>query len=61
MGNQKQGDELDERMDEATDNETLEDIEDAFGAEEKTPEDQLNVPSPDGAFDEDKELREADA
>ena len=56
MGNAKQDDELNERDAEATDSETLKDIEDAFGTDEKTPEDELNVPSPDGAFDKDEEL-----
>ena len=49
----KQTDELAERESEATNNETLSDIEDAFGSEENTPEDEADVPSPDGAFDED--------
>ena len=49
----KQTDELAERESEATNNETLSDIEDAFGSEENTPEDEADVPSPDGSFDED--------
>jgi len=49
----KQTDELAERESEATNNETLSDIEDAFGSEENTPEDEADVPRPDGSFDED--------
>lgn len=49
----KRSDELAERESEATDNETLSDIEDAFGSEENTPEDEADVPSPDGSFDDD--------
>jgi hypothetical protein len=60
MGNPTHSDELAEREAEATDNETLDDIEDAFGDEENAPEDQLNVPSPDGSFDEDDALEEDD-
>jgi hypothetical protein len=60
MGNPTQSDELDERGFEATDDETLDKIEDAFGDEENAPEDQLNVPSPDGSFDADDELEQAD-
>jgi hypothetical protein len=56
----KQNGELAEREAEATDKDTLEDIEEAFGIDENTPEDQLNVPSPDGSFDEDDELDQAD-
>jgi hypothetical protein len=44
----------------ATNDETLGDIEDAFGSEENTPEDEADVPSPDGAFDDDDELKQAD-
>jgi hypothetical protein len=56
----KQNDELAEREADATDKETLDDLEDAFGGEENTPEDQADVPSPDGALDEDKELKQTD-
>jgi len=38
---------LEEREVEATDSETLDDLQDAFGDEDNTPEDQ-EVPSPDG-------------
>ena len=60
MDNRKQDGELAERDAEATDSETLKDIEEAFGVDENTPEDQLNVPSPDGSFDEEKELDETE-
>jgi len=56
----KHGDELGEREDEATNNETLSDIEDAFGSEENTPEDEEDLPSPDGSFDEDDERTQTD-
>ena len=56
----KQSDGMTERESKATNSETLSDIEDAFGSEENTPEDEADVPSPDGAFDEDDELDEAD-
>jgi hypothetical protein len=51
----KPNDELDEREAEATDKETLEDLQEAFGDEENTPEDQV-VPNPDGAVDQDEAL-----
>jgi hypothetical protein len=56
----KPNDELAEREAEATDKETLDDLQDAFGGEDDTPEDQAGVPSPDGSFDEDDELNQAD-
>ena len=59
-GSMKHGGELTEREAEATDKQTLEEIEDAFGDEGNTPEDQLDVPSPDGSFDDDEELKQAD-
>ncbi|HEY6805517.1 MAG TPA: hypothetical protein VI306_18210 [Pyrinomonadaceae bacterium] len=46
----KPNDELDQREAEATDKETLDDLQEAFGDEENTPEDQ-GVPSPDGTED----------
>ena len=59
-GSMKRSGGLAEREAEATDKDTLDDIEDAFGDEENTPEDQLDVPSPDGSFDEDDQLEQAD-
>jgi hypothetical protein len=56
----KSGRELSEREAEATDKETLEDLQEAFGSTDNTPEDQSNVPSPDGSFDEEEELEQAD-
>lgn len=51
---------LAERDAEATDKETLDDLEEAFGSGNSEQKDQKNVPSPDGSFDEGKELEEAD-
>ena len=52
-------DTLKKRQDEATSSETLENLEDeeSFDADET---DQTDGPSPDGAFDEADELRDAD-
>jgi hypothetical protein len=48
-----------EREAEATEKETLEDLEDSFGGS-VTEEPENDPPSPDGAFDEDDELNQAD-
>jgi len=50
---------LPERKDEATEKETLEDLEDSFGSSEDENEDD-DLPSPDGALDEEDELEKAD-
>ena len=62
MDNQgtKPGRELSEREAEATDKETLKDLQDAFGSADNTPEDQSDVPSPDGSFDDEEEPGRAD-
>ena len=52
--------ELSEREAEATDKETLKDLQEAFGSSDDTPEDQGGVPSPDGSFDDEEELDQAD-
>jgi len=52
--------ELSEREAEATDKETLKDLQEAFGSSENTPEDQSDVPSPDGSIDDEEELEQAD-
>ena len=52
-------DDLAERDGDATNEETLDDLEDAFGSED-VPGDDNDVPSPDGSFDEDEELEQAD-
>lgn len=60
MDNTKEED-LAEREAEATDKETLEDFEESFGdSETGEPVEDDNVKSPDGAFDESKELTDAD-
>jgi hypothetical protein len=52
--------ELSEREAEATDKETLKDLQEAFGSSDNTPEDQGDVPRPDGSFDDEEELEQAD-
>jgi hypothetical protein len=56
----KQNSELTEREEEATDKETLKDLEESFGSSDTKESDNKNVPSPDGSFDEGKELEQAD-
>jgi hypothetical protein len=51
---------LDERKAEATEKETLKDLEEAFGSSNAEEKDDNDVPSPDGAFDEESELEKAD-
>ncbi len=48
---------LGEREAEATEQETLEDLEESFGSSEEEAD---YVPSPDGSFDEEDELESAD-
>ena len=50
---------LAERKGEATEKETLQDLEDSFGSSEDENEAD-DLPSPDGALDEDDELEKAD-
>ena len=50
---------LEERDGDATNEETLDDLEEAFGSED-VPGDDNDVPSPDGSFDDDEELEQAD-
>ena len=52
----KRTDPLREREKEATEKETLKDLEDSFGSSDSDESDDRNVPSPDGSFDEDDEL-----
>jgi len=56
----KQNSELEEREAEATEKETLKDLEEAFGSSDTTEADDKNVPSPDGSFDGGKEFEQAD-
>jgi hypothetical protein len=53
---------LTQREAEATEKETLQDLEDSFGSSDvdETETEADAVPSPDGAFDEDNEVEEAD-
>ena len=52
----KRTDPLREREEEATEKETLKDLEESFGGSDSEASDERNVPSPDGSFDEDDEL-----
>ena len=52
----KRSDPLHEREEEATEKETLKDLEESFGSSDSEEPDERNVPSPDGSFDEDDEL-----
>jgi hypothetical protein len=56
----KQNKELAEREAEATEKETLDDLQDSFGDSKSQDENTGSVPSPDGAFDQQNELKEAD-
>ena len=56
----KRNDQLHEREEEATEKETLKDLEESFGASDSDKSDERNVPSPDGSFDEGDELAQAD-
>ena len=53
-------DPLHEREEEATEKETLKDLEDSFGSSDSEESHDQTVPSPDGSFDEDDELDQAD-
>ncbi len=54
-------DSIKKRQDEATSSETLEDLEDdEFATDETDDTDQTDGPSPDGAFDEPGELKDAE-
>ena len=57
---QKQNKELAEREAEATEKETLDDLQDSFGGSESQEDNTGSLPSPDGAFDEEDELKEVD-
>jgi hypothetical protein len=56
----KHDDELSEREAEATEKETLKDLEESFGSSDSKGTSDKKVPSPDGSFDEGKELDQAD-
>ncbi|HJX92278.1 MAG TPA: hypothetical protein VJ372_17390 [Pyrinomonadaceae bacterium] len=56
----KQNKDLTQREAEATDKETLQDLEDSFGSSDIDETEDDAVPSPDGAFDEDNEVEQAD-
>ena len=53
-------DKLREREAEATEKETLEDLEESFGGSSKEELENEELPSTDGSFDEDDELNQAD-
>jgi hypothetical protein len=56
----KQNNELAEREAEATEKETLKDLEESFGSSDTKETGDKKVPSPDGSFDEGRELEQAD-
>jgi hypothetical protein len=56
----KPNDPLREREEEATEKETLKDLEESFGGSDSEESDDRKVPSPDGSFDEGNEVEEAD-
>ena len=56
----KRNDALHEREEEATEKETLKDLEESFGSSDSEESDDRNVPSPDGSFDDDDELDQTD-
>jgi len=53
-------DPLREREEEATEKETLKDLEESFGGSDTDESDDREAPSPDGSFDEEDELEQAD-
>ena len=53
-------DPLREREEEATEKETLKDLEESFGSSDTDESDDREVPSPDGSFDEEDESEQAD-
>jgi hypothetical protein len=53
-------DKLREREAEATEKETLKDLEESFGGSSTEELENEELPSPDGSFDEDDELSQAD-
>jgi hypothetical protein len=55
----KRNKDLIEREAEATEKETLQDLEESFGSSDVGETDDETVPSPDGAFDEDDEVDKA--
>ena len=56
----KRTDPLREREEEATEKETLKDLEESFGSSDTDESDDRELPSPDGSFDEEDELEQAD-
>ena len=56
----KQNKDLTQREAEATEKETLQDLEDSFGSSDVDETADDAVPSPDGSFDEDNEVDQAD-
>jgi len=56
----KQNKDLIQREAEATEKETLQDLEDSFGSSDIDETEDDAVPSPDGAFDDNSEVEQAD-
>jgi hypothetical protein len=56
----KQNKDLTQREAEATEKETLQDLEDSFGSSDVDETEDDAVPSPDGSFDDDIDVEQAD-
>ena len=56
----KRNQDLTQREAEATEKETLQDLEDSFGSSDVDETEDDAVPSPDGAFDDNSEVEQAD-
>ena len=56
----KQNKDLTQREAEATEKETLQDLEDSFGSSDVDETENDAVPSPDGSFDDDNDVEQAD-
>jgi len=56
----KQNKDLTQREAEATEKETLQDLEDSFGSSDVDETENNAVPSPDGSFDDDNDVEQAD-
>jgi len=56
----KQNKDLTQREAEATEKETLQDLEDSFGSSDVDETEDDAVPSPDGSFDDDNDVEQAD-
>jgi hypothetical protein len=60
MDRPKKNDSLREREEDATEKETLKDLEESFGSSDSEESDERNVPSPDGSVDRRNEQDQSD-